>query len=289
VRIRVSLLIPTIALVAGLTACGDSAPNKADFTAKADGACTPGNTTISTTAKPANAAQVGTAAGTATTTVDSQVASLRAMKSPGGSDKAQVQGIITAIADVSGPTKALQDAAGKNDDAAMAQAAKDMQAKADAAHNSAQAYGLAQCGVQLKFGLGNLFDGVKNVVKASYAGKAEGLCRESIEKSDAVPEPGRNASLATAARYLDAQLVLSRKLATDFKALTTPPGDETPVADILASLDALNAKGQAVLDAIKANNPQLVLGLVDDVEVAGNALNAKLDAYGLKVCGTVSD
>ena len=72
--------------------------------------------------------------GTANTTIDGQVTSLRALKLPGGKDKAQVQGIITAIAAVSGPTKALQEAAGKNDNAAMATAAKDMQAKADAAN-----------------------------------------------------------------------------------------------------------------------------------------------------------
>jgi hypothetical protein len=282
---RITRTISVVALAAGLAACGDSGPSKADFTAKADGACTPGNATISTTAKPTNAAQVGSAAGTATTTIDGQVTALRAMKLPGGDDKAQVQGIITAIADVAAPTKALQDAAGKNDDAAMTAAAKDMQAKADVANTSAQAYGLAQCGTQLKFGIGNLFDGVKNVVKGTFVGKAETLCRDSVKKSDAVPEPGN--SLASTSRYLDTQITISRKLITDLRALTAPPGDEGTVADLTGGLEAVNVKAKAVLDAAKGGNAQLVLALADELEVAATAATAKLDSYGLKGCGTV--
>ena len=102
-----------------------------------------------------------------------------------------------------------------------------MQTKADAAATSAQAYGLAQCGTQMKFGLGNMFDGVKNVVKATYVSKAAGLCRDFLRKADAVAPPGN--SLASAARYLDAILVLQEKLTADLKALPVPPGDEGPV------------------------------------------------------------
>ena len=279
------LLIPVVALATALTACGDDGPSKTEFTAQADGSCTAGNTTISTTAKPTNAPQVATAAGTATSTIDAQVGALRAMKTPGGQDKNLAVGVINAIAEVVGPTKALQEAAGKNDDAAMARAALDMQAKADAASSSAQAFGMSQCGIQLKFGLGNLFDGVKQVVKANYVSKAETLCRESIRRSEAVAPPGN--TLASTSRYLDAQLAISDKLAADLKAMTAPPGDEATVADFVSAIENLNAKGKEVSNAAKSNNPRLVLALVDEVDVAGTALNAKLDAYGLKTCGTV--
>ena len=284
-RTRLTLLIPAVALAAILTACGDSGPSKSEFTTQADGACTAGNTAVSTTAKPTNAPQVATAAGAATSTIDAQAGSLRAMKLPGGKDKDQALGVINAIAEVSGPTKALQEAAGRNDDAAMAKAAVDMQAKADAASGSAQAFGMSQCGIQLKFGLGTLFDGIKQVVKANYVSKAETLCRESIRRSEAVAAPG--ATLASTSRFLDAQLVISDKLAADLKAITVPPGDEAAVADFLGALDNLNAKGKEVSAAAKSSNPRLVLALVEEVEVAGTALNSKLDAYGLKTCGTV--
>lgn len=284
-RTRFTLLIPVVALAAVLTACGDDGPSKREFVTQADGSCTAGNTTISTAAKPTNPPQVATAAGAATSTIDAQVGSLRAMKSPGGQDRNLALGVINAIAEVVGPTKALQEAAGRSDDAAMAKAAVDMQSKADAASSSAQALGMSQCGVQLKFGLGNLFDGVKQVVKANYVSKADSICRDSLRRSLAVAPPGN--TLASTSRYLDAQLVISDKLAADLKAITVPPGDEATVADFLSALQNLNTKGKEASSAAKANNPRLVLALVDEVNVAGTAVNAKLDAYGLKTCGTV--
>jgi len=283
VRTRISLLIPAVALATALTACGDSAPSKAAFVKKADAACTPGNTTISTTAKPTNAPQVATAAGTAADTIDSQVKSLQALKLPGGKDKQTMQTLITSIGDVAAPTRALKDAATKTDDAAMAKAALDMQAKADAANNWGTLAGLTQCGTQLKFGLGNMFDGVKNVVKASFVLKAENLCREYYRKSDAIPFSGNSA--AAFSKYLDAQQALSTKLVSDLRAVTVPPGDEGTVGDFLGAMEALNKQVNDLIAAAK-NNPRLVGGLSEELNVASTAVNAKLDAYGLKVCGS---
>lgn len=283
-RTRLSLLIQTVALAAALTACGDSGPSKATFVAKADAACAPGNTTISTTAKPTNAPQVATASGTAVSTIDGQVTALRAMKTPGGKDKAQVQAIVTALANVSAPARALQDAAGKTDDAAMAKAALDMQSKADTAASSAQAYGLTQCGTLLKPGLGNMFDGVKNVVKATFLTKTTTLCRDFDRKTNALAGPGSSA--ASLGRYIDAVSPLMAKMVADIRALPAPPGDEGTIGDLTAAMENLIAKFKEIGTAAKANNARLVGGLVDELNVAGTAVNAKFDAYGLPVCGS---
>lgn len=284
-RTRFTLLIPAVALAGALTACGDSGPSKSAFTTKADSSCSAGNTAISGTAKPSNAPQVATAAGTAATTIDGQVGGLRAMKTPGGDDKKKIDGIVTAISEVSGPIRTLQEAAGKNDDAGMAKAAGEARSKVDAAAGQAQAYGLTQCGTALKPAVANLLDGARSVVKSSYVTKSETICRDAIRKIDAVAQPG--SSLASTTRYLDAVVALSTKLASDLKALPVPPGDEAAIAEINAAFDTLNAKGKETSAAAKANNPKLVVALSDEVNVAGTALNAKLDAYGLKTCGTV--
>lgn len=285
-RTRFSLIIPAVALATALTACGDDGPSKADYIAKADAACTPGNTTISTTAKPTNASQVATAAGGAVSAIDGQVASLRAMKTPGGGDKAQIQGFLTALADVSAPTKALQDAAGKSDDMAMAMAAQDMQAKADTAAASAQTVGLAQCGTQLKFGLGNMFDGVKNVVKSSYVTKANTVCTAFVDKVDRLSPPGN--TMTSVARFLDAFLTHSTKLATDLRAIPVPPGDQVKVDEFLGSLDALNTKFRDASAAAKANNAPRAVTVLDEIDPATDQLNAIFDAYGLHACGSGS-
>jgi len=285
VRTRFTLLIPAVALATALTACGDSGPSKSAFTTKADTSCSAGNTTISGLAKPSNPPQVATAAGTAASTIDGQVGGLRAMKTPGGDDKKKIEGIVSAIAEVSGPIRTLQEAAGKSDDAAMAKAAGEMRSKVDAAATQAQAYGLTQCGTALKPAVANLLDGTKSIVKSSYVTKSETLCRDALRKINAVAQPG--SSLASVTKYLDSVVGVSTKLATDLKALPAPPGDEAAVADFLAAFDTLNAKGKETSAAAKANNPKLVVALSDEVDVASTALNAKLDAYGLKTCGTV--
>ena len=283
-RTRFTLTIPAVALAAALSACGDGGPSKSEFTAKADGSCAAGNTAISTAAKPANAAQVATTAGTAATTVEGQVGALRAMKAPGGKDKAQIDGFIAALAEVTAPSKALQEAAGKSDDGAMAKAATELQAKVDAAATSASAYGMTQCGTGLKPATANLFEGAKSVVKTGYVTKAEALCREAYRKADAIAAPG--SSLASLARYMDAFMVISTKLLGDIKAIPAPPGDEATVNEFLGAMEAANGKVKETIAAAKANNARLAAGLFDELDVAETAVNAKLDAYGLKTCGS---
>ncbi len=283
-RTRCFLLIPAVALVATLTACGGDGPSADSYRAEADGFCSAGNIAISSAAKPTNAPQVATSAGAVVTTIDAQTAMLWAKKTPGGDDKAQIDGIVTAIAEVSAPAKALQDAAAKNDDAAMAKAGVEMQSKADAAATSAQAYGFTQCGAALKPAVANLYEGAKSVMKSSYVTKSEAMCRDAGDRTEAVSPPGK--TLASTSRYLDAVLAISVKFAGDLKSIPVPPGDEATVSELMAAMDTLNAKGQEVSVAAKSNNPQLVLALFEEVEVATTALNAKLDAYGLETCGT---
>lgn len=284
-RNRCTLVIPVLALGVLLAACGGGGVEKADFTAKADAACSPGNSTIAAVAKPSNAAQVATAAGTAATTLDAQVVALRALEKPGGDDKVRIDGVIGALAEVGAPVKALQEAAAKTDDAAMAKATVELQSKVDGAASQAQAYGLAQCGTGLKPAVAPLFEGTRSVVKTSYIAKGEALCRESARKSDALPQPG--SSLPALGRYIDRYLPIFEKFLADFKALPAPPGDEAPVGEILTALDAGLPTMKEISAAAKANNPRLVGALFEELGVAGTAVDAKLDAYGLKACGSL--
>ena len=284
-RTRLTVLLPSVALAAALAACGGGGVTKTEFNTKADGACSAGNTAISAVAKPSNAPQVATAAGTATSTIDGQVGSLRALDLPGGDDKRTVDGIIAAIGEVSAPAKALQDAAGKNDEAAMAKAAVEMQAKADAAAGQAQAYGLAQCGTGLKPALANLFEGTKSTLKSTYNSKGEALCRESLRKASALPQPGT--SVTAFGRFVDRYLPIYTQLIDGFKALVPPPGDEAAVGAIVADFEAGLPKLREIGAAAKANNTRLFIALFEELELTITQMDAKLDAYGLKACGSV--
>ena len=277
-RAVVAALVATLALAA----CGGGV-SKADFVEKADPACGPGNATISGVAKPSNAAQVAAAAGTATTTIDAQVAALRALDLPSsGDDKRQAEGVITAIGEVGAPTKALQDAAGRNDEPAMAKAAVDMQAKADAAAGQAQAYGMAQCGTGLEPALANLFEGTRSTLKTTYITRGEALCRDASRRMSAVPATGT--SLAATVRRLDGIVVIMTKLITDLRALPAPPGDQATVDDFLAAFESFNAKAKELSAAGKANNPNMVLAIEKEFQASAETLTTKLTAYGLPSC-----
>ncbi len=282
-RTRLTLLLPSVALATALAACGGGV-GKTEFTTKADASCASGNSTVSAVEKPSNAGQVAAAAGTAAATIEGQVAGLRALDLPGGEDKRQAEGVIAAIGEVGAATKGLQDSAGKNDEPAMAKAAVEMQAKAEAAANQALAYGLNQCGPGLRTALANLFEGSKSILKNAYLAKGEALCRSNMRQAAALPQPG--SSLASLGRYGERYLPLLNQLIADFKALPVPPGDEAAVGAIVADMDAAVPKFQELVAAAKANNARAVGAVATDLDVATTQVDAKLDAYGLKACGS---
>jgi hypothetical protein len=66
-----------------------------------------------------------------------------------------------------------------------------------------------------------------------------------------------------------------------------PPGDEATINEIVAAMDASVPKVKEVSAAAKANNARLVGALFEELDVSDTQINAKLDAYGLKVCGSL--
>jgi len=276
--------LAALALAAALTACGGGV-SKSDFVTRADGACAPGHGALAAVGKPSNLPELASAAGTVASTVDGQAEALRKVKAP-GSDKDQVAGVIGALAEVSTPAKALQEAAGKSDDAATAKAATDLKAKADAAATQARTYGLTACGTGLQAPVSTVLDGAKTVIKAAFVAKADGLCAAANRKVDALAAP---TSLAGAARYMTSYLPIEDKLFADIKALVVPPGDEAAVAEMLAAQDKVIAKDKEMAAAAQQRNQRLFDALGEEEAPLITAANAKFDAYGLKNCGTLSN
>ena len=278
-RRALAALGATLALVA----CAGGV-SKADFVTKADAACGPGNGTVGAVAKPTNLPELASAAGTVATTADGQAEALRKVDAP-GDDKAAVAGVIGALAEVSGPARALQDAAGKTDDAATARAANELKAKTDAAATSAQSYGLTACGRGLQAPVTTVVEGAKTVLKAAFVAKADALCSAANRRADALPEP---TSLASLGRYLTNYLAIETKLFDDIKALPVPPGDEGTVAEMLEAQNKVIALEKEAQAAAQRNNRAAFERLDEEITVLVTQANAKFDAYELKNCGTLS-
>ena len=275
--------VAVLAVAMVLGACGGGV-SKSDFVTKADVACGPGTATLSALPRPSSLPELATAAGTLATTVDAQAGALRPMSPPGG-DKDVVAGFIGALAEVAGPARALQEAAGKADDAATARAANELKAKGDAAVSQGSAYGFRTCGTGLQGPVTTLFEGARTVVKAAFVAKADGLCTAATRRVNALAEP---TSLATFVRFLNSYIPIADKLFADIKALAVPPGDDATVADMLAAQDQVNAKTKELLAAAQARNEAQFDRLDDEHTPLVTAANAKFDAYGLKSCGTLS-
>ncbi len=283
-RRSLSSSLVALALAAGLAACGGGV-SKADFVTKADAACGPGNGTLGAVTKPSNLPELAAAAGTLATTVDGQVDALRKLDPPEG-DKDVVAGVIGAMGEISGPARALQDAAGKSDDKVTAQATNDLKAKTDAAAVQAKSYGLVHCGTGLQAPVTSVFEGGRTVLKAAFVARAESLCTAANKKADALAAP--TSSLPTIARYLTSYLVIEEKLFADIRALPVPPGEEATVADMLAAQDKVIANDKEQHAAARARNGALLDRLGDQSATLITAANAKFDGFGLRACGTLS-
>lgn len=273
-----------LTLAATLTACGGGV-SKADFVADADAACVPGNGTLGAVAKPTNLPELATAAGTVAETVDAQAEAMGKIDAPGG-DNAAVAGVIGALAEVSAPARALQEAAGKTDDAATARAANDLKAKAEAAATSAQAYGLAVCGTALRAPVTTVVEGARGVLKAAFVAKADALCVAATRRANALPEP--SSSLPSLGRYLTNYLAIETKLFDDIKALPVPPGDEGTIADMIGAQEKVIALEKEAQAAAQRNNGSTFDRLDEEITVLVTQANAKFDAYDLENCGTLS-
>ena len=276
--------VAALAVAAGLVACGDDGVSKAEFVTKADGACSAGNGMLAIAAKPSNLPELAAAAGTVATSVDGQAEALRKLEAP-KDDKAVVTGVIGALADVGGQARALQEAAGKTDDAATARAANELRGKTDNAATQAKTYGLTVCGQGLQAPVANVIEGGRTILKAAFVARAEGLCTAANRKADALPEP---TSFAGLARYLSAYLPIAEKLFADIKALAVPPGDDSTVADMLSAQDVALAKEKEAHAAAQRGNAAQFDRLESEVVTLVTAANAKFDAYGLRACGTLS-
>jgi hypothetical protein len=283
-RRPLAVLASALAFAAALSGCGGGV-SKESFVIKADAACAPGNNTLGALAQPSSLPELATAAGTVMTTVDTQADALRKIDPP-GEDKAVVAAMIGALGEASAPARALQEAAGKTDDAATARAVNDLKAKADAAAAAAKGYGLASCAIGMQAPVSTLVDGGRTIIKAAFVARAESLCTAANKKAEALAGP---TSLASFGRFLANYIPIEEKLLNDMKALVVPPGDETTVAEMLAAQDKVIANDKDTQAAAQKGNAAQVDTFDDLNTTLITAAHAKFDAYGLRKCGSLGN
>jgi len=267
-----------------LAHAGVGIPSKTTFIAKADAVCSKSNGPVAAVAKPSSYPELTTAVGTVVTAADSQAAALAKVQLPGGTARTAAADAIGAMTATDQAAHSLASAAAKKDDAATATATSHLMTQFSDASAKAKAFGFNACGAGMQTGMDNLTGGAKGLVKASFMAKADSLCREASRKLDAIPPFKSNPT--DIARYFGQGLDIMTKASSDLRALPAPPGDEATVADMLAAQDKVNAKIGELRDAAAAGNQSHFIAAGQELDVLGTAADAKLDAYGLAVCGS---
>ncbi len=263
---------------------GVGLPSEQKFIAKADAACGPANGPVASVAKPTSYPELASAVATVATATDGQLARLRRIKLPGGAARGKATAVVDALALTSQAVHGLGDAAGKKDDAATARATRQVSTQFGDTTAKARALGLRACATGMQAGMDNVVGGSKALVKTAFVAKADNVCREGSRNIDAIPEP--RADPRALARALDQVLQVADRMESDLKALPVPPGDETAVADMLAAQDKVLAKEAEMRDAAAAGDGSRLLAANQEETVLGTAADAKLDAYGLGICGS---
>ncbi len=260
------------------------APSRAEFVAKADDLCRPANGPIAAIVKPTSFPELATAAGTLTTTIDSQLGQLRALKQPGGSAKADIAAVYRSLEGTSAAAKRVQDAAGRQDDAATIAATKDMSSAAGEARTKATTTGFAACSVGMQTGIDAVFGGTQSVMKTGFVAQADVLCRRAADdiyevELDFEDEASFLAFLANGNDVFD-------QLVADIKALPIPPGDESTLNELFTAQDKVQAKSREFEDAAGDEDFDRLDAIDRELTTLITAADAKWDAYGLGSCGS---
>ena len=268
-----------------LLATKGGAPSRAEFVADADDVCRPANGPVAAIVKPTSYPELATAAGTLTTTIDAQLGQLRGLDQPGGSVKTEVAAVYTSLEGTSAAAKRLQDAAGRQDDAATIAATKDMATSAGEARTKATTTGFTACSVGMQTGIDAVSGGTNSVIKAGFVAQADVLCRRASNDLDDIEFPASDTGRAFAG-YIGATIEVFEHMVTDIRALPVAPGDEATVAEILTAQDKANAKEREFQDAAVDDEFDRMDALDREITTLITAADAKWDAYGLGSCGS---
>lgn len=280
-RVVASLLI-VLALPA-LAACGDSAPSKADYLAKADPVCKRGNEISTVFTTPTDLAMLKEFGDKIAANIDKTLGELEKLKKPKDADGKAAEEMIKALRDAGAAARNIGpevDAANFTNVETNAGKAAEAFKAADA---KARAFGSTECGKGEAEVAGRMSSSLGATVKKAYIAKVEPICAAANKEFEAIPEPE---SLAEVKTLLDKTVQVAEKVLADIRAIPAPVTDKGKLDEWMAANDGTITKAKEAAAAAASNNERKTFQLLDEIAVQGDASNAKADIYGFKECGT---
>ena len=267
-----------------VVAGGGGAPSRATFIAQADAVCRPADALLAVT-RPTSYPELATAAGTFATAAEGELSQLRQISRPGGSAGNQALTVVNDLGATAAAARGLHEAAVKKDDAATVAAANTLSTASATAAGTAGVYGMTACGSGLQPTVQTLTLGTQSVIKAGFTAKADALCRAAADELFGIGEPDFD-DADQLVGYLEAALVVQVRIGDELRALPVPPGDEAAVTEMLAAYDKVTAKARALTNAVADLDESGFIIANREITTLGTTADAKLDGYGLAVCGS---
>jgi len=280
---RRAFTVAVILALAGLAACGDSAPSKEDFLAKADPVCARGNAIATVFTTPSDLPMIKDFATKLADNADKTAAEVEKLDFPGGDDGKAAKDMVKSLRDAGVAARAVIPDVDASNYPNVETGVTKMVDAFKAADGKARTFGSKECGKGEAEAVGKLGITANATVKNAYIAKADALCEAADKQIDALPEPD---SPAEAKESIDKSGVILDKMLADIIAIPKPHTDSTKLTEYISSTERFIAKfkeGGAI--AVSANERKFEQW-VEELSELGDAADAKADAFGFKGCGS---
>jgi hypothetical protein len=270
-------------LAAAPAACGNSAPTKQQFLAKADPVCKQGSDLAGILSAPSNLSAIGDVSKKLAETTTKTVAALNKLKFPSGADGRAAHDMVGAMRDAAAKARAVAPPVASEDLPAVETAAKAEVDAYKAANDKARNLGSTQCARGEGDAASKLGTALGPTLKGALILKADAICTKAKADVFAVAKPKSDAD---ARRYLDETLPIAQKAHDEVKALPAPAFDKDKLDAMMTAWDELLRLSNDANAAVHANDDRRFLSTTEQLADQAVQLSGKASAYGFQSCGT---
>ena len=277
--------VSALVAVASLAACGDNAPSKKEFLAKADPVCKASTAEATALGTPTDVGGLRQFHIKLADGADRTLAGLDKVKLPGGDDGKAAKAWVQALRDAAAAARAVPPEVDKSNYTGIETTAGRAAEAFKAADSQARTFGSAECGRGEAEAVERMRTALPKTVKTAYITAADAICKSAFTKFEALPEAETPAEFKT---FMEQAVALEEKLLADLKAIAPPVTDKDKLDPVFLGIEKVIAKDKEALAALAAGNERKAYDLVEESDNLSDDSAAKADAYGFVDCGSQS-
>lgn len=271
--------------LAGLAACGDSAPSKEAFLAKADPVCKAATTEATAMTTPTDLAALRQFHIRLAEGAERSVAELEKLKLPGGDDGKAARAWVGALREAAVAARAVAPEVEKSSYGTVETAARKAAESFKAADEQARSFGSRECGRGEAEATGRMLNALAKTVKSAYITTVDAMCKAAFAEYEKLDEPE---TLPQVKAMMEKIVAIDEKLVNDIKAVPAPVTDKDKLDAVFAALDKMLAKEREVVAAAASGKERETDDRWTESDAASLEVANKMDTYGFIECGSQS-